>query len=118
MVMTEKAVHQKICRDCGFGEKDFAKSLRLGCPHCYEVFAPELATFLPRMHVGSTHVGKIPRHAREDARQLETALKEVEHLLASNLPTDRSDALLDQWRDLTKQIEASSQNTCKSHENS
>ena len=116
--MTEKAVHQKLCRHCGFGESDFAKSLRFGCSHCYEVFAPELATFLPHMHVGSIHVGKIPKQHRVEARELESALKEVEQLLASNLPTDRSDALLDQWRYLTKQIEASSQNTRKSHENS
>lgn len=116
--MTENCVHQKVCGHCGFGEKDFAKSLRLGCPHCYEVFAPELATFLPRMHVGSTHVGKTPRQAQIEACQLTTALEEVEQLLASSLPSDQSDVLLEQWRDLKQKIEASSQNSRKSHENS
>lgn len=115
--MTNNHTHQKVCPHCGFHENDFTKTLRLGCWYCYEVFGPELATFLPRMQPGSRHVGKIPKQARSETRQLEAALKEVEHLLASsNLPSDQSDTLLDQWKELAMQLEASCPTNGKHHE--
>ena len=48
------------CPVCGFDESRLAKSLRLGCSACYTIFAPHIATFLPRLHRGVTHTGKQP----------------------------------------------------------
>lgn len=48
------------CPSCGFSEDRLAKSLSLGCPTCYTTFGPHIATFLPRLHHGTTHIGKRP----------------------------------------------------------
>jgi len=45
---------------CGFPETRLRHSLQLGCPVCYETFAPHLATFLPKLHLGTLHKGKSP----------------------------------------------------------
>jgi len=53
--MTKHASSLKVCPRCGFTDVDFAKTLRMGCAHCYEVFDAELSTFLPRMVLTSSN---------------------------------------------------------------
>ena len=47
------------CR-CGWNTSKFREGGRLGCPECYNVFAPILVNALHSMHKGASHVGKHP----------------------------------------------------------
>lgn len=48
------------CPSCGFTEDAFKEFGRLGCPHCYEVFAGSLEPVLRKAHRGLEHQGKMP----------------------------------------------------------
>ena len=50
----------RTCPTCGYTERNFEKTGRLGCPDCYETFKATLNSVLKRMHRGTQHVGKIP----------------------------------------------------------
>lgn len=56
------------CPVCGFTQNDFKKTGRLGCSHCYEVFAEGILPMLKNMHKGTTHTGKFPEgfHQRRE----------------------------------------------------
>lgn len=89
------------CPVCGFTEKEFAKTLMLGCPHCYEVFAANLETMLPRLHRGTTHVGKTP----DLSGKLRRELNDIESLLTASQPnSSRVDALLDRWKEVSASL--------------
>ncbi|HUE77462.1 MAG TPA: UvrB/UvrC motif-containing protein [Longimicrobiales bacterium] len=47
------------CEYCGLTLKDFKKTGRLGCPHCYVTFDSHLRGLLRRLHGGTQHVGKV-----------------------------------------------------------
>jgi protein arginine kinase activator len=47
------------CTFCNATLQDFRDSGRLGCPHCYESFAPHLRNLLRRLHGSSQHVGEV-----------------------------------------------------------
>lgn len=51
------------CPSCGMTEAEFNKTARLGCVHCYDLFADNLAALLPRIQSGVTHGGKHPAGA-------------------------------------------------------
>ena len=55
------------CPNCGYTQADFKKTGRLGCDHCYEVFAEGLASLLKTMHKGTVHKGKAPPAVRKAA---------------------------------------------------
>ena len=65
------------CPACGFPETRLRHSLALGCPVCYETFAPHLCTFLPKLHTGTRHIGKTP-----EARTLEEIIQRIDNLAA------------------------------------
>jgi protein arginine kinase activator len=49
------------CPKCGITYAEFRAKGRLGCPHDYEAFQPELVPLLERIHHGGLqHVGKSP----------------------------------------------------------
>jgi len=50
----------RTCPTCGYTERNFEKTGRLGCPDCYESFKTTLTHMLKRMHRGTQHVGKVP----------------------------------------------------------
>jgi len=52
------------CPECGMTEAEFNKTARLGCAHCYDLFADNLTALLPRIQSGVTHGGKHPAGAR------------------------------------------------------
>lgn len=54
------------CPDCGLSLRKFQKEGRLGCPHCYEVFAREIKGVLTSLHEASGHVGRVPKHHRRE----------------------------------------------------
>jgi protein-arginine kinase activator protein McsA len=75
------------CPACGFSESRLRLSLELGCPACYRAFAPHLSTFLPRLHTGTRHTGKIPQ-----ARALEFIVRSVDRLAAQVTAHDPASA--------------------------
>lgn len=68
----------KTCPQCGFGSEDLRKTGKLGCPHCYEVFADMLDEVIADCQKGTQHLGKIPRALRGVRRQrLEEELEQA-----------------------------------------
>jgi protein arginine kinase activator len=51
---------EKSCPACELTQSVFRKAGRLGCAHCYEVFADQVGNLLKAMHKGTHHVGKSP----------------------------------------------------------
>ncbi len=90
----------------------------MGCAHCYEVFEPELSTFLPKMHSGTKHSGKVPRSFFNAKKHLTQELAHVEQLLSRGLADTESNDLLDRWKKLALQFEAASKTPSCIHENS
>ncbi|MFO1514276.1 MAG: UvrB/UvrC motif-containing protein [Verrucomicrobiota bacterium] len=68
------------CPRCGYGQDDFKKSGRLGCPDCYKVFAEGLDGLLKTMHKGTKHIGKVPEALRQN-RDLSERLKTLQKRL-------------------------------------
>lgn len=69
------------CPDCGLDTAGFRRTGRLGCSTCFGVFAPLLRPVLEDMHVGISHIGKVPDVAL--SRQSASAhLEELEEALA------------------------------------
>ena len=56
---------ERSCPRCHMRGTDFKKTARLGCPHCYETFGPELRPMMAAMHKGVEHTGKIPARERK-----------------------------------------------------
>lgn len=50
---------ETACEYCGLMLKDFKKTGRLGCSHCYVTFDSHLRGLLRRLHGGTQHVGKV-----------------------------------------------------------
>lgn len=53
------------CEVCGYTQREFKKTGRLGCPSCYEAFAGMLQPALDSMHRGDAHRGKVPSRVIE-----------------------------------------------------
>jgi len=50
------------CHGCGATWQDFRAAGRLGCARCYDHFAGQLRSLIPRLHAGAyAHRGKRPR---------------------------------------------------------
>jgi len=65
-----------VCSSHGYTQKDFEKTGRLGCPHCYDTFRVLVQPLLERMHKGTRHLGKIPRNVNAQ----EVLVAKVDHL--------------------------------------
>lgn len=48
------------CPGCGTTIADFKAKGRLGCPRCYDTFAPDLVPLLQRVHESAAHRGRLP----------------------------------------------------------
>lgn len=71
------------CPTCEMGYEEFKKIGRLGCPHCYEAFAPQLARLLKRIHGDNQHRGKGPVEAAQCAAdELEQLREELAQAIA------------------------------------
>lgn len=51
--------HSQECEFCGLTLKDFKKTGRLGCSHCYVTFDEHLRGLFRQLHGGTQHVGKV-----------------------------------------------------------
>ena len=66
------------CPGCGLAYSDFKAKGRLGCPQCYEVFAPVLVPLLVKVHSNADHKGRQPLHQPEPNAQPPAAVAEDE----------------------------------------
>ena len=57
------------CPTCEMSYEEFKKIGRLGCPHCYDAFAPQLERLLKRIHGDDKHRGKGPMEAVQNAQE-------------------------------------------------
>jgi protein arginine kinase activator len=98
----ESPANQHKCPVCGFTQTDLKKTGRLGCSHCYEVFAEPVRAMLKSMHKGTKHVGKAPA-GHKIARELKQALASMESDLAEAVRSEdyeKAAHLRDRIRDL------------------
>ncbi len=71
------------CHSCGYTQKEFRKTGRLGCPSCYEQFGETIQAILGNMHKGTRHCGKVPANVeatlsrREEVTRLEEELRKA-----------------------------------------
>ena len=70
------------CPSCNLAYTDFKSKGRLGCPTCYDVFAPVLVPLLEKVHGQAEHAGKSPgrmvgRKAAQEILDLEAELEDA-----------------------------------------
>lgn len=53
------------CSACGYSQRDFERTGRLGCAQCATTFKPMIQPLIERMHKGTKHLGKIPEHLKK-----------------------------------------------------
>lgn len=91
------------CSFCGLTFKQFREVGRLGCPHCYETFAPSLRRLLRRVHGGTQHVGKVYLPPDPSASEMEKRLEGLRRRLHRAIESEdfeRAAELRDQIRSL------------------
>ena len=91
--MTQESVAEREwgndeCSFCAMTYKDFKKTGRLGCPHCYETFGTALPALLRRIHGGSKHVGKVYLSPDPSASEMERRLEELRRRLERAVQTE------------------------------
>ncbi len=93
----------EACSFCGLTHKDFKRTGRLGCAHCYETFKRQLPAMLQRVHGSARHVGKVylppDPTASETERRLEGLRRMLERAVQSE-EFERAAQLRDQIREL------------------
>lgn len=57
------ALTAKRCQCCGSSFEDIAKSGKVGCANCYDVFYEELLPSIQRIHGRTSHIGKLAHSA-------------------------------------------------------
>ena len=79
----------KTCPRCGITYAEFRARGRLGCPHDYEVFLPEMLPLVERIHHGGAqHVGKSPA-ATTGRSEAERELIELRRALSEAIQGER-----------------------------
>lgn len=58
----------KRCQCCGSSFEDIAKSGKVGCANCYEVFYEELLPSIQRIHGRTCHTGKLAHSAGTEVK--------------------------------------------------
>lgn len=96
------------CSSCGLTLREFTKSGRLGCQHCYEAFAEPLRDIIRSVQKAPHHTGKVPESfaKTESARQ---RIAELEEALQKAILEERYEdcvALRDELRQLRASLES------------
>lgn len=86
---------QRSCPICGITFFEFRNQGRLGCPNDYKCFGDELTPLLVNIHGDVRHLGKRPKHHRQEAdagrelirlrRELKEAVDREDYERASQL---------------------------------
>ena len=91
------------CEYCGLTLKDFKKTGRLGCSHCYVTFESHLRGLFRRLHGGTQHVGKVylpPDPAAADRHDRIARLRQRLERAVATEDFERAASLRDQIREL------------------
>jgi len=91
-----------VCPHCGLAYADFKAKGRLGCPVCYDVFAPVLVPLMEKVHGATAHRGRTPERVRgtqQSRRELEGLEGELADAVA-NEQYERAAELRDKIRAL------------------
>jgi protein arginine kinase activator len=75
------------CPTCGMTHAEFEKRGRLGCPGCYDAFAPAITTLVRDMHIDLAHKGKRPSIALQRIN-LNTRISDLRQHLAEAIKTE------------------------------
>lgn len=86
---------RKRCQCCGSSFEDIAKTGKVGCAECYDVFYEELLPSIQRIHGRTAHTGKLAHAAGTEVKvrneiakyrsELENAIKDQEFEKAAEL---------------------------------
>jgi len=60
-----KKEEESYCPECSYSYKDFKEYGFMGCPRCYEYFAPGIGRYLSKIHRSLSYMGKKPRNPRQ-----------------------------------------------------
>jgi protein arginine kinase activator len=60
---------QQVCPVCGISFFDFRSRGRLGCPHDYVCFEPQLNPLILNIHGETEHVGKVPKTGAQTSQR-------------------------------------------------
>lgn len=96
------AQEKKTCPLCGASFDDIAKSGKLGCPKCYEVFGDALPLTIQRIHGRTRHTGSAPKRFRaalEKKERIQSLEKEL-HEAVRNEEYEKAASLRDTLREL------------------
>lgn len=94
-----------ICPECGTTSEEFADTLFVGCPKCYETFEPLVNNTLKRLQGSTAHVGKNPKGAKKGETAEEVYAKIKESMEKNDI--DEVDRLLKVYRSLTESNDSS-----------
>ena len=93
----------RTCEYCGLTLKDFKKTGRLGCSHCYVTFEEHLRGLFRRLHGGTQHVGKVylpPDPSEAERGEQLTRLRRKLDVAVGQEDFERAAQIRDQIREL------------------
>ena len=96
------------CPRCGLTYAEFKAKGRLGCPACYQAFAPVLVPLLEKVHGKRKHVGSTPsrlKHVLESRKELDLLEDELSAAV-SHEQYENAARLRDQIREFREKREA------------
>lgn len=92
-----------VCEYCGLTLRDFKKTGRLGCSHCYVTFEQHLRSLFRRLHGGTQHVGKVylpPDPSEAERHQQLSRLRRKLDVAVEREDFERAAQIRDQIRQL------------------
>lgn len=95
---------RKRCNCCGSTFEEIAKSGKVGCANCYDVFYDELLPSIQRIHGKTVHIGKLAKSAGSEVKMKNTLTKLKEELTAAIKEQEFEKAA--KLRDQIKELEA------------
>lgn len=101
---------RKRCQCCGSSFEDIARSGKVGCAECYDVFYEELLPSVQRIHGRTSHTGKLAHSAGTEVKvknELAKLRSELEKAIKSQ-EFEKAAELRDRIRELEKYEDSSS----------
>lgn len=81
---------QACCQWCGYPWQQFQQTSMLGCPRCYDSFAPQMEIVLRRAQGGATrHTGKRPSRLAGGERQVRRQIEALRALIEEAIKAER-----------------------------
>lgn len=93
----------KRCPECGSSFVDIARSGKVGCASCYDVFYDRLIPTIRRIHGNTEHIGKFAGGTDENARR-KSELDELKHQLQTAIDNQEFEKAAE-LRDKIKELE-------------